>query len=1166
MARRAVKHIAVLLGAAVLLFAGVAVGQILYGSLTGNITDASNAPLPGAKIQVLNVDTGISTDTTTDSRGVYLVNELLPGTYRVTISAGGFSTVVQEGVVVEANSQRRLDTLLSVARVNQKVTVTAAIEALQTDRTDVKTEMSSTQIANLPLGNDRNFQAIYTTIPGVTSVFASHSFAGNPTQSLALRVSGGLDTSNITLIDGSIDTNYWEQNLIAYVPPEEAIEAVNIVTTGYDAESGSANGAISNVTIKSGTNSLHGSAFEYNTDSALQSRNFFTNQPGIRVPKYVLNDFGVSLGGPIKKNKLFFFSDWDRYRLSTLGTSISSIPSAAMVEGNFQGALGTGVDCVTDIAAGCIFDPNTGTATGTGRVAVGSAADSAYNNCGLNVICPANISKASSYLAALLPTPNYGATPNVPVNNYFSAGDLTFHRDSVDLKINYVVNDKATVFARYSAEPTFVLDPQIYGKAGGSALGSTSQPGDAYGLTQNTSAGFTYTFSPHLLLDGNVGFTRPRFAAYNTDLSQNYSSIITGTDGTGALQGGIPAFAVSNLFSGPGGSGLGNIAASNPFLFRDNQYTLAANLSWVKGNHNFRFGGNIQRYDLNRFQGQLSVGVRGGFTFTGGVTQLNGGPSNNEYNSWADYLLGLGYNMDKDYVNNNPSTTREWEFAGYARDNWQVSKKLSVNYGVRWEYYPIPTWDHYGSVNFNWTIDTAYIGCVNGVPCNAYMSTGPGQVEPRLGIAYRLTEKTVIRTGYGMSSDPYALNYMAWIYPAILSQQYAGGNSYSPAGFTGPSSGPAGTWCGPTAANSPAASGGCITAGIPQITFPSLSQGSYTLPTYLGTYGYPNKYNRGYNEAWNLFVEHEFAHNLDAQIGYVGNHMVRAAEFINFNAAGPGGGNAGTPLDAKYGNANSMTINGPFTGGSYNALQTQLKRRVGSMLFGTAFTWSKTIDDDDTEANTGPQWNYYQVLDRDKALAGFDQRFNYLLYGVFNSPFGKGKKWTNTGVGAALLGGWSLSPSLSRTSGTPFTIGASGSSCNCPGNSQTADQVGPIQILGGHGPGAPYFNTSSFTGVVASDTPADTTVRFGTSGRDIVRGPGFFYMTAAVVRDFDLTERFKLQFRAECYGLPNNANFANPAATATSGGFGIISGTVAPSTSPYSSADRQMRFGLLLKF
>jgi hypothetical protein len=458
------------------------------------------------------------------------------------------------------------------------------------------------------------------------------------------------------------------------------------------------------------------------------------------------------------------------------------------------------------------------------------------------------------------------------------------------------------------------------------------------------------------------------------------------------------------------------------------------------------------------------------------------------------------------------------------------------------------------------------------------MTTGPGQLEPRLGIAYRLTEKTVIRTGYGQASDPYALNYMAWVYPAVISQQISGANSYTPGGYLGSSTGPSGTWVGPTA------SGG-LTAGIPTFPFPNLSTGQYVLPSYLGTYGYPNKYNRGYAEAWNFEIQRALPKDFNLTLGYVGDHMVREAEFINFNAGHPGpacpkgvttlngvpcGGNNGTPLYGQYGNPSAMTINGPMTGGSYNGLQTQLTRRVAGGQIGVVYTFSKTIDNDDTEANTNVTWAYYQVLRRNKALAGFDRPNNLELYAVYNSPFGKGQKWLNTGVGGKILGNWNVTPVLTRLSGTPFTVTASGSSLNAPGNTQTADQVKPqVAILGGHGTNEPYFDPMAFAPV--------TTVRFGTSGRNIVRGPGFVNLDFSLVRDFNLSERFKFQFRAEAYGLTNTPNFANPGANVSNatfangavtkyGGYDIISGTSASSWSPYSGADRQFRFALKLVF
>jgi hypothetical protein len=829
---------------------------------------------------------------------------------------------------------------------------------------------------------------------------------------------------------------------------------------------------------------------------------------------------------------LFFFADWERYRLSELGTAVTSIPTQAILNGDFSGVSTK------------IYDPTTGNSDGTGRSQIGVATGTT-----LNVIPTSYLSKPAQTLAALMPIPNYGAAGAI-ANNYQSVGDLLFHRDSVDLKINYLPSDKSTLFARYSGEPTWVYDPQQLGALGGAALGSVSQPGNAYGLTQNAALGGTYAFSPRLLLDANVGFTRPRYSATNTDIGTNFSSVIPGTDGTNPLQGGIPNFQMSNF------STLGNSAVSNPFLFRDNQYTFAANLSWVKGSHSLRFGGTYGRYDMNRFQGQLDYGVRGGFTFTGAMSALKGGTAPNAYNTWADFLMGLPVGLGKDYVYVNPSTTRESEYALYARDNWQVTKKLSINYGVRYELYPLPTHDHYGASNYDPTTDTAYLGGQGGVPSNAYMSTGIGQLEPRVGFAYRLNEKTVIRAGYGQSSDPYALNYMAWIYPMVVSQQIAGANSYTAAGTLA-----ATTLSGPTVpANMP--------VGIPAFTFPDLTTGKFPLPNYLGTYAYPKNYHRGYTEAWNLAVQRDLGKDFNFQIAYVGDHMVRECEFINYNAAAPGTGNAGTPLElAGFKNPNAITFNGPFSGGSYNALETQLTRRVAGSQVGVVYTYSKTIDNDDTEANTGVTFDWAPMLARNRALAGYDRTHNLQFFAVYNSPFGHGQHWMTTGAGAAILGGWNLSPILSRESGTPFTVSSSSSPLNAPGfGTQTANQVKPqVAILGGHDANSPYFDPNAFA------VPAAGVV--GSSGRNIVRGPGYFNINLSLVRDFTLTERFKLQFRAEAYGLTNTPNFANPGATVSAATFtnGVVTkyngySTISSTLQANGGPDRQIRFALKMVF
>lgn len=1076
--------------------------QVLYGSLTGNVADTSGAAVPGASVTALQTATGFTKQTTADDHGVYLLTDLLPGAYRVTFTATSFGKVVQENVQLEANNTRRLDVTLQLAQVNQSVTVDASAPALQTDRADISTDLGASQVANLPLGVNRNFQTLYKLVPGASPPIAAHSSAGNPTGALATNVNGGSDTANSTLIDGTADPNFWELNIIAYVPPAEAIETVNVVTGSFDAEQGQAGASVVNLVIKSGTNSFHGSAWEYNTDSDLKARNFFYY--AANNPKNILNQFGLALGGPIVRNKLFFFVDWERYLLRQSVSGLQSVPTDALKQGNFSSV------------STVIYNPFTGNSNGTGR--------SPFPG---NTIPASLLSSAAMKMAGLIPEPNQGAGIS---NNYFAAASLRYNRDNADLKINYNPTDKISLFGRYSAEPTSIFDPQALGAAGGNTLDG-GQPGNSPGLTQSAAAGANYNLTPHLLLDGNIGFTRQNLKSENSDITQNYGSNvlgIPGTNGPSTLQGGYPVFTISGF------SSLGNASISSPFVFRDNEYLFAANLSWVKGSHSLRFGAAINRFQLNHFQAFQQYGVRGGFTFTGGLTALNGGPAPNAYNAWADFMLGLPQAMGKDYQYVNPGTGRESTYGFYARDQWQVTRKLTLSYGLRYELFPFPTRDHTGGANYDPTTNLAYIGGVNGVPENAGVNAGHGEFAPRLGLAYRLSNRTVIRSGFGINSDPYYFTYMIGIYPTTISQQLQGANSYSAAGS--------------------------LATGLPAVVGPNLSQGSFPLPSNVGTNAYPKNFDRGYVESYNFIVQTDLGHNVLAQAGYVGTHTVRAAAFVDINAAAPGGGTAGTPLYQLWGNANTINELEPFNGGSYNSLQTKMTKQVGSGQVGAIYTFSRAIDYADEE-NSSLMWAWAPMWGRDKALASYDRTHNFEAYSVYDLPFGKGKRWLTHGAAAAILGGWSVNAILSRMSGTPFSVSSSGTSVNAPGNSQTADQVLPsVQILGGHGPNSPYFNPAAFAPVTA--------VRFGTSGRDILRGPGLFNLDASLIREFALTERLKLQFRAEAFGLTNTPQFSNPSATVSNATFsnGVITSLNGYDIISSSTGERQLRFALRLSF
>src|SRR6266536_2006801 len=313
---------------------------------------------------------------------------------------------------------------------------------------------------------------------------------------------------------------------------------------------------------------------------------------------------------------------------------------------------------------------------------------------------------------------------------------------------------------------------------------------------------------------------------------------------------------------------------------------------------------------------------------------------------------------------------------------------------------------------------------------------GHGKIAPRLGIAYRPTPKTVIRAGYGMSINPTYYTYMRDAYPAVISQQFSGVNSYSAAGS--------------------------LAIGIPALLGPDLTQGKWTLPTNVGTNTYPQTYRRGYIDSYNFTVQRQVGAGINVQAGYIGSRTVRAVSYLNINAGFPGSGSAGLPLFQRWGDANVINLMTPFNGGRYNALQTQLTRRMaGGGQIGIAYTHARTIDYFDNEYNS-LTWAWPAMWGRNKALAGYDRTHNFQFYWTYGFPFGKGQRHATHGITAAILGGWAFNGILSRMSGTPFTAGSSSASVNAPGNTQTADQiVRDVKVVGGHGPNAPYFDPAA---------------------------------------------------------------------------------------------------------
>jgi Carboxypeptidase regulatory-like domain/TonB dependent receptor-like, beta-barrel len=1073
---------------------GVANAQVLYGSLTGNVTDPSNAAVPGAKVEALNVGTGVAKQTTTDDRGSYLFNNLQFGVYKITITAPAFRTVIENEIQVNANEVRRVDLHLQIVQSTETIEVSAAVAALQTDKADVHAEITSQEVEELPYngGEGKNFQSLLYLIPGagIPGAIEANSEAGNPQRAQTLFMNGVSSTGNSTKIDGALVAYPWLPVNIAYVPPVESIQTVNVSTNAFDAEQGAAGGVAVNVLIKSGSNQFHGVMFERNQNNDMTAVNYFSHTSPLN--KNVFNQFGFAIGGPIwipklynGKNKLFFFMDYQGTRRVQYAASTNlTLPTAAERTGDFSGTNGT------------IYDPHTGNPDGTGRTPFDR-----------NMIPSSQIDPASAIMAGLLPA----LTRNQQFNNYDAYGHTSYSRDNWDYKVNYNANDKSMIWGRYSVSPLDILAPLVLGKAGGDAF-SGGNPGLAGGRVQTTAIGLTYTVSPSLLLDGSAGYTRQNIGA-NGDPEDGLFGLnvlkIPGTNGIGPNYYGIPSFQITNI------ANLGNASTGSPFLFRDNQYTTNFNLSKIKGAHSLRFGFEYDKFALNHFQPQGGTfgTARGTFGFDGTLTALKGGPNvNNPVNSWAQFLLGYPSHVGKITQFQNPNALRFSDWAFYARDQWQVSSKLTLNYGLRWEYYPIFSHDNYGAVRFDPATDNILIGGQGGVPWDTGASANKKNFAPRIGIAYRLGEKMVIRTGYGITVDPDNMRNQRNAFPSVVNQDFAALNTYQ------------------FVTSIPGVAQASLRTGIPPPNFPDISTGTIkpsttpSLTTYLpstGTVTFPKNMNRGYIESWNFFIQRAFSQSLNAEVGYVGTHAVHTMLAVNINGSAPGTGTAGRQLYPFI--TSDMNSYQPFGTLKYNALQSRIRWRIGASLIGASYTFSRAINTGDSgDSALFRAFPSSYVLNQ--GLAGFDRTHTFQFYSVYQLPFGKGHSFLNHGFLAQVVGGFQIGGTVSRFSGLPFTVNAPNSSLNAAGQTQTADQIKPdVAILGGHDGNTPYFDGSAFGPV--------TTARLGTSGRNILRGPGVFNTNINISRIFSIKERLKLQLLGEAFNATNTPSFANPGAS-----------------------------------
>jgi TonB dependent receptor len=486
-----------------------------------------------------------------------------------------------------------------------------------------------------------------------------------------------------------------------------------------------------------------------------------------------------------------------------------------------------------------------------------------------------------------------------------------------------------------------------------------------------------------------------------------------------------------------------------------------------------------------------------------------------------------------------------WLYSVYARDSWNVNRKLTVNYGFRWEYFPLPTRSDRGIERYDPATNSMLICGTGSIPTDCGVDISKRRFAPRVGIAYRATETFVIRAGYGITNDPFnATELLRANYPVLVPLNISAPNSFSAAGR--------------------------IENGIPVVPTPPATGGSVPVPSEYAVGSVPQKYNRGYIESWNITAQKQLALGLVGQAGYVATRSIRQLAFVDINAGQViGAGEAGQPLNQRFGRTAATTFSMPVGTGHYDALQATLDRRFAAGLeFGIHYTWSKSIGYTDcSDCNPNVQALGYWNLNR--AVNGYDRTHNLAITNIWQLPFGKGKKWFHGGAAAAALGGWQVNSLVSLMTGPPFTVGASGDSLDLPGSNQRADQVVPkVAITHKVGADSAWFDPLAFRDV--SDP------RFGTSGFNTMRGPGLGNWDFGLFREFRVTERWRVQFRAEAFNFTNTPHFATPNADASSlqlgpnntiqdlGGFATITGT--SSLAREGIDERQFRFGLRIAF
>lgn len=1070
--------------------AGACYAQVLYGSIVGTVTDQTGAVVPGAQIALTGKETGLTREATSDSAGRYSIVNILPGVYNVKFTAQGFKPLEQTNIQVTINTVSRVDVQLTVGAVAEQVTVEATAVQLQTDKSDVRVELTSKPLTTLPLNTYRNYQALMVMVPGTTPVALQNDINDTPGRSLSFNVNGVARNINTTRVDGATNVFIWLPHHTLYTPSVDAIETVNISTTSFDAEQGMAGGAAITVTTKAGTNDIHG------TVNWLHNNQHFNARPRYFLPNKplsIVNFANATIGGPVVKNKLFYFFSFEK-GVERIGvTGRYSVPPADVRTGDFSKYE----------AYSKIYDPLSGDAKGNNRTQFPG-----------NKIPDNRITQQFKDIQKMAPLPNDPGQDAWGLSgNFVKSGMRRFDRNQYDVKVNYVPTSKLTVWGKYSRQDALVDGSFPFGELTGPGLG-TGGKGDTN--VNIPTGGFTYQITPTFIMDGVFGYTRFDQTVLGPGSDKNWGLDvwkIPGTNG-GALYKddsrykGQPA-----LYTGF--TVWGYEPTWFPLFRNDRTYTYTHNFSKQRGAHELRWGFDMVKHSLNHWQPEVNH-PRGSITFSGNATMINGGTARS-INQYAGALLGLIGDYGKS-VQFFDMKTREWQYAWYLRDRWQATRNLTLNFGLRVESYPLINRGDRGIERWDPATNIVYFGGLGSTPRNAGITVSKVLFSPRLGFAYRLGTKTVVRAGYGITQDPLPFGRpLRGLYPASISQSDRAIETYG--------------WYGP------------LDKGIPEVAVPDVSKGQVVLPSNVDMgprSPWGGHLSRGYIESWNLTIERELPWNMVGSIGYVGNHTVNQLLDRDINASTTlGGGNASRPLYASQGRSGGMAMWDGWGSAHYNGLQVQVNRSYRNMFLKGAYTWAKAMNMADDTGWQGVTFNHPQMLDRNYALAGYDRTHGFVQSFAYDLPIGKGQAVNlDSRLADLVFGGWQVNGLVSMYTGTPIQVSASNSALQMPGTPALADIVGTPKKIGAVGPGTQFYDVSAFADpnwanvdARAKDKNAPWVYRLGSSGRNnALRGPGFIRPDIGFAKTFKITERVNMTFKAESFNFTNTPRFNNPGA------------------------------------